>query len=431
MADRTPPRAGTTRRAPAGSVTPPSKVVSSPPATKISPTPRPSPKPGRAGPADGSTALRPKDKFTRSHSATQNKPTPSPAAATKRSCTRSLSANHRSPARAGRAEEAPSTRAGAGLEAKLLDLDVYASALTATPTETLLVNSSLDVLPPPMPGPAKAMGPKVTRRSSPVLVNSTPSPARTKRGPSPAKPSSARKASVGASSARKPSPRPKRPAAIPTDHLALVYQQSLVSPFGTPSPTKDGALVPLDVAVPERLGLRLILQAGRLGRVDGAPVNLETRPLSRRGSDPQPSVKKGNLRKGKKAAKERHPKLLLPAAEKENAESPSTSPLQSPPPSPPPSIVADPVVVPDGPPLVSCFAHTLIPDDPMAALPAQHHHLAKILQACSRSPHALARAVNALVRSEYDFYRARSMLNKKVTIVGAPPSPRSPATICL
>eukprot|EP01064_Diplonema_japonicum_P031636 TRINITY_DN571_c0_g1_i2.p1 TRINITY_DN571_c0_g1~~TRINITY_DN571_c0_g1_i2.p1 ORF type:complete len:263 (+),score=16.27 TRINITY_DN571_c0_g1_i2:84-872(+) len=135
--------------------------------------------------------------------------------------------------------------------------------------------------------------------------------------------------------------------------------------------------------------------------------------------------RRGSPVKRKVAKKEKHPKLLPVTDDGEGGNSPvgTNSPLASPKPGTSPGKLPPPF--PDtervelNPGLRSVVKpFSLVPAAcPMESLPAQHHHLAKILEACCKSPHALARAVNALHSSSYDFYGAQQHLKKKVTLL--------------
>eukprot|EP01061_Rhynchopus_euleeides_P033040 TRINITY_DN55165_c0_g1_i1.p2 TRINITY_DN55165_c0_g1~~TRINITY_DN55165_c0_g1_i1.p2 ORF type:complete len:229 (+),score=70.95 TRINITY_DN55165_c0_g1_i1:50-688(+) len=174
-------------------------------------------------------------------------------------------------------------------------------------------------------------------------------------------------------------------------------------------------------------GLRVITEAAvstekkRISKPPPKKVGTLTRTASPRKSM---SPKKRN-----RAAKEQHPKMMAFKQAREgaleldvsleNAESEGSETGDKACEGTPPSGPAEPEASPT-PSLKSCIMpYSLVPTAcPTQTLPQQHVHVAKILESCCKSPHSLARAVNALHAADYSFYGAEGILKtRKVTIV--------------
>eukprot|EP00754_Rhynchopus_humris_P007373 Rhum_TRINITY_DN13430_c0_g1::Rhum_TRINITY_DN13430_c0_g1_i1::g.60226::m.60226 len=193
-------------------------------------------------------------------------------------------------------------------------------------------------------------------------------------------------------------------------------------------------------------GLRMLLDAaGALAPARKAGAT--SKPPPKRASSGILSPKKGTSPKKpvtkRRAAKESHPKLMkLKATASCDDESPdgegspfggdsfhSASGADSEV-SDGGTPLAEEAPVPEKPQLKSCFSErTLVPRCcPLQTLPTQHHHVAKILEACVKSPHSLARAVNALHNADYTFSSAELLLKKrKVKIIHDAAAPAAAA----
>ena len=157
-------------------------------------------------------------------------------------------------------------------------------------------------------------------------------------------------------------------------------------------------------------GIKLLLQVVKPPPLMPVSVKPPSKKSAAASPKMSPQKKKVSPRKRKVAKKEVHAKLLPPVDDEEDAESPQSpipegSPLNkkitsAAPSRPPPPAPLDPIALkeegddsPSGR-RSSLQVYSLVPDScPMEALPTQHHHLARILEACNQSPHALARYV--------------------------------------